>query len=150
MNTQKNPQDVKVVTVFATDACFPRECKASGVLLADGRVLIDYPFLWTDGGDNAADPGAQIDMSHLVLADGTEMQEGWREVSAKDLTPDELESVLACKARATREALKALGKAIAILEQLQAEPEKAADIIRQGYFGHALVRGRSVLSQAGQ
>ena len=139
-----------VVTVFATDACYPTECKTSGVLLADGRVLIDYPFVWTSGGDNAADPGAQIDMSHLVLADGTEIQEGWREVSVKDLSAAELESVLACKSEATRVAVEALAKAVAILEQLQAEPGKAADIIRQGYFGHALVRGRRVLGQAGK
>ncbi len=39
----------------------------------------------------------------------------------------------------------ALQKAEAILSQLQDNPEKAVDIIRQGYFGHALVRARSAL-----
>lgn len=45
-------------------------------------------------------------------------------------------------------ALDALSKAVAILEQLQERPAQASDIICQGYFGHALVRGRRVLAEA--
>ncbi len=41
--------------------------------------------------------------------------------------------------------LSALSKAEAVLSQLQEHPERAADIIRQGYFGHALIRARGAL-----
>lgn len=40
----------------------------------------------------------------------------------------------------------ALRKAEAVLAQLQDNPDKARDIIVQGYFGHALVRSRAVLA----
>lgn len=41
----------------------------------------------------------------------------------------------------------ALRKAEAILSQIQENPDKAMDIVAQGYFGHALVRSRSVLAK---
>lgn len=41
-----------------------------------------------------------------------------------------------------------LAKALAVLEQLQDQPDRAADIIRQGYFTHALESGRHVLAEA--
>lgn len=44
--------------------------------------------------------------------------------------------------------LDALRKAEAVLSQLQEHPEQALDIIRQGYFGHALVRCRGALAEA--
>lgn len=45
------------------------------------------------------------------------------------------------------EMLDALRKAEAVLAQLQDNPEKAKDIIVQGYFGHALIRSRAVLAK---
>jgi hypothetical protein len=44
--------------------------------------------------------------------------------------------------------LDALRKAEAVFAQLQERPEQAHDIIRQGYFGHALVRCRSAIAAA--
>jgi hypothetical protein len=44
--------------------------------------------------------------------------------------------------------LAALTKAAAILDQLQDQPDKAAEIINQGYFGHALAIGRSAIASA--
>lgn len=44
--------------------------------------------------------------------------------------------------------LAALTKAAAILDQLQDQPHKAAEIIKQGYFGHALALGRSAIATA--
>lgn len=40
----------------------------------------------------------------------------------------------------------ALRKAEAVLAQLQDNPDKAKDIIVQGYFAHALVRSRATLA----
>lgn len=51
---------------------------------------------------------------------------------------------------ATPEMLDALHKAEAVLSQLQERPEKACEIIRQGYYGHALVRCRSAIAKARQ
>ncbi len=49
---------------------------------------------------------------------------------------------------ATPTMLDALRKAEAVLSQLQEQPEQARDIIRQGYYGHALVRCRSAIAEA--
>lgn len=45
------------------------------------------------------------------------------------------------------EMLDALKKAEAVLAQLQDNPDKAKEIIVQGYFGHALIRSRAVLAK---
>lgn len=49
---------------------------------------------------------------------------------------------------AVPEMVGALHKAEAVLAQLQDRPEQARDIIRQGYYGHALVRCRSAIAEA--
>lgn len=49
---------------------------------------------------------------------------------------------------AVPEMVDALRKAEAVLAQLQERPEEARDIIRQGYYGHALVRCRNAIAEA--
>lgn len=51
---------------------------------------------------------------------------------------------------ATPKMLDALHKAEAVLSQLQEHPEEARDIIRLGYYGHALVRCRRAIAEATQ
>ena len=81
------------VTVVASHASYPLECSATGLLLSGGRVVIDYPFHWKDGADPSFDPDAQIDISHVVLADGNELPSGWREISADDLTREDFSAI---------------------------------------------------------
>lgn len=42
----------------------------------------------------------------------------------------------------------ALKKAEAVLSQVQEHPDRARDIVAQGYFGHALVRARRLTASA--
>jgi len=51
--------------------------------------------------------------------------------------------------QAAPELLDALAKTEAVMSQFQEKPGAAADIIRNGYFGHALVRARRALTCRG-
>ncbi|KND62297.1 hypothetical protein BVER_01758c [Candidatus Burkholderia verschuerenii] len=77
------------VTVVASHACYPVECSAKGLLLSGGRVVINYPFKWQDGTDPSFDTDAQIDISHVVLATGNELPQGWRDIGVEDVTRDD-------------------------------------------------------------
>lgn len=90
----KEPEEISVAdlgpspvsaTVVASHASYPIECHAGGVLFPDGRVVIEYPFKWEAGTDESFD-NDQIDISHVVLADGRELQHGWREIAADGLS----------------------------------------------------------------
>ena len=73
-------------TVVATHASYPIECHAAGVVFSDGRVVIDYPFRWIGVQDQSFDSDAQIDISHVILPDGRELHEGWRDIGVGDIT----------------------------------------------------------------
>jgi hypothetical protein len=45
------------------------------------------------------------------------------------------------------ELVEALRKAEAVLSQIQDVRGEAGDIVKQGYFGHAVVRGRALLAR---
>ncbi len=55
--------------------------------------MIEYPFKWKAGTDDSFDADVQIDISHVVLANGRELQSGWREISAGDLSADDFSTV---------------------------------------------------------
>lgn len=102
MLTGKEPEEISVAdlgpspvsaTVVASHASYPIECHAGGVLFPDGRVVIEYPFKWKAGTDDSFDADVQIDISHVVLANGRELQSGWREISAGDLSADDFSAV---------------------------------------------------------
>jgi len=77
------------VTVVASHASYPIECSAKGLLLSGGRLVINYPFRWQDGTDPSFDPDAQIDISRVLLANGEELQDGWRDIGTSDVTADD-------------------------------------------------------------
>ncbi|KVD93034.1 hypothetical protein WS63_08350 [Burkholderia stagnalis] len=75
------------VTVVASHRAFPEECHADGVMFPDGRVVVDSPFKWVREIQYLAAPTYQsIGMSHVVLPDGQELDDGWQEIGYDEIS----------------------------------------------------------------
>lgn len=109
------------VTVVAVHASYPLECQAGGVMFPDGRVVIDYPFAWVGNGDQSFDADAQIDISHVVLPDGSEAP-SWKDIGAEDMTAADYASL--------QRRLEAIDMSIAKGEDLPATDELRARLER--------------------
>lgn len=77
------------VNLVATHANYPVDCVTSGMLFSQWRVVVNYPFVWTEG-HPSSEPNVQIDVSRVLLPDRTELHGWWREIAATDLTEDDL------------------------------------------------------------
>ncbi|KMQ77402.1 hypothetical protein BPMI_01175 [Candidatus Burkholderia pumila] len=77
------------ITIVVSHASYPIECSAKGLLLSGGHVVIKYPFRWHNGTDPSFDPDAQIDILRVLLPNGQELPEGWRDISTSNVMKDD-------------------------------------------------------------
>lgn len=67
------PRNVQPVTLVASDTCLPLQYHADALLLEGGRVVVISDYRNESGTPLAdSDESGAIDISHVLLADGTE------------------------------------------------------------------------------
>jgi hypothetical protein len=89
------PPRVEAVTVIGSHADGSRPCRAHGLIFPDGRLLIAYPFHWTDDRCAGAEVRAPINLCHVEYADGQSLPHGWRDIGPDALTPSDCDALRA-------------------------------------------------------
>jgi hypothetical protein len=82
------------VTVVGSHACYPRECRAHGLLFSGKRVVIDYPFKWLQKPNDPFESDAPVNVIDVRLLDGDERVAGWQYVSVSELSVDDFRALI--------------------------------------------------------